>query len=149
MSNITVKDLGQLLAKEIAKNFFIDGREVPGELYYEWLIRKLEDEKESAVASAADEIAALRFEKKEIENKATARALLDGEHIAQLENLIDRLNEDINSFDRCNTQLTKERDEYQTDYIRVCKKYSKTMDDNASLRCQLNRIHEALVSNGH
>ena len=119
MSNITVKDLGQLLAKEIAKNFFIDGREVPGELYYEWLIRKLEDEKESAVASAADEIAALRFEKKEIENKATARALLDGEHIAQLE-------KSIREFNECNAKLIRERDEYRADYIRVCKKYSET-----------------------
>jgi len=128
MSNITVKDLGQLLAKEIAKNFFIDGREVPGELYYEWLIRKLEDEKESAVASAADEIAALRFEKRDLENHATAKRLFDDQHI---------------------TKLIKERDEYRADHIRVCKKYSKTMDDNASLRCQLNRIHEALVSNGH
>ena len=120
--NITVGELGKILAEEIAKNFFIDGREVPGELYYEWLIRKLEDEKESAVANASDEITALRFEKKEIENKATAKALLDRVHIAQLEKSIQKFTGEINEFDRCNTKLIKERDEYRSDYIRVCKK---------------------------
>jgi len=122
--NITIAGLGEILAEEIMKSLrkrfeTDDDRQIVGELYYEYIIRELESEKEEAVANANDEIAALRFEKRELENKATARALLDGEHIAQLE-------KSIREFNECNAKLIRERDEYRADYIRVCKKYSET-----------------------
>ncbi len=135
MSNITVEDLGNLLAEEIAKNFgAMQNGPVVGELYYEWLIRKLEDEKLELLDSLLD----LRAEFEEVQNKATAKALLDDQQIASLENRITKFADEYNILDR-------ECARFKSSYNRVAEQKERQSNLIQQLRKELYQTQTRLA----